>query len=257
MLTTTTTPRCRLPCNISTWSPPIWPPTLYCWFSSCSSTVSSLHNLLLTSWFRISYKLFAVCNSATQADVDKHLELGKQFLAKGKLQNALTHYHEAVGKCNHFGYECWFSTFTKQFSFTNQSLLLFIPEGDPNNYLTYYKRGTVYLALGKAKNALSDLDRVLELNPDFTPARVTRGNVHLKMGNYDLAQLDFYNVVRVDLFFRWNVGDNAYQEVLSTFYFVYGIKMIFSYLRLSFRCIKTKLKVSLKLQFKFICRSWH
>lgn len=73
-------------------------------------------------------------------------------------------------------------------------MLCFV-EGDPNNYLTYYKRGTVYLALGKAKNALSDLDRVLELNPDFTLARVTRGNVHLKMGNYDLAQLDFYNVV--------------------------------------------------------------
>lgn len=72
-------------------------------------------------------------------------------------------------------------------------------DGDPNNYLTYYKRGTVYLALGKAKNALSDLDRVLELNPDFTLARVTRGNVHLKMGNYDLAQLDFVNVVRVNL----------------------------------------------------------
>lgn len=51
--------------------------------------------------------------------------------------------------------------------------------------------------MGKAKNALSDLDRVLQLNPDFTPARVTRGNVHLKLGNYDLAQLDLYNVVRV------------------------------------------------------------
>lgn len=55
----------------------------------------------------------------------------------------------------------------------------------------------MYLALGKAKNALSDLDRVLELKPDFTAARVTRGNVHLKMGNYDLAQLDFYNAVCV------------------------------------------------------------
>lgn len=49
--------------------------------------------------------------------------------------------------------------------------------------------------MGKAKNALSDLDRVLELKPDFTAARITRGNVHLKMGSYDLAQLDFYNVV--------------------------------------------------------------
>lgn len=75
-------------------------------------------------------------------------------------------------------------------------------EGDPNNYLTYYKRGTVYLALGKAKNALSDLDKVLELKPDFTAARVTRGSVHLKMGNYDLAQLDFYNAVSVLFTFK-------------------------------------------------------
>lgn len=72
---------------------------------------------------------------------------------------------------------------------------LSLVEGDPNNYLTLYKRGTVYLALGKAKNALSDLDRVLELKPDFAAARIRRGNVHLKLGNYDLAQLDFYNVV--------------------------------------------------------------
>jgi DnaJ homolog subfamily C member 3 len=41
-------------------------------------------------------------------------------------------------------------------------------EGDPSNYLTFFKRATVYLALGKAKSALSDLERVLELKPDFT-----------------------------------------------------------------------------------------
>ncbi|KAJ8917062.1 hypothetical protein NQ315_012981, partial [Exocentrus adspersus] len=70
--------------------------------------------------------------------------------------------------------------------------------GDPNNYLTYFKRGMVYLALGKAKNAISDLDRVLELKPDFSAARISRGNVHLKQANYDLAQLDFYNVLTTD-----------------------------------------------------------
>lgn len=41
-------------------------------------------------------------------------------------------------------------------------------EGDPDNYLTYFKRGTVYLALGKAKFALLDFGKVLELKPDFT-----------------------------------------------------------------------------------------
>lgn len=43
-----------------------------------------------------------------------------------------------------------------------------ISEGDPKNYLTYFKRGTVYLAMGKAKFAILDLNKVLELKPDFT-----------------------------------------------------------------------------------------
>lgn len=48
---------------------------------------------------------------------------------------------------------------------------LYVAEGDPNNYLTYFKRGTVYLALGKAKFALLDFGKVLELKPDFTAVR--------------------------------------------------------------------------------------
>ena len=44
------------------------------------------------------------------------------MLARGQLSDALTHYHAAV-------------------------------EGDPDNYLTLFKRGTVYLALGKARFA--------------------------------------------------------------------------------------------------------
>lgn len=69
------------------------------------------------------------------------------------------------------------------------------PEGDPTNYLTYYKRGTVYLALGKAKFALLDLDKVLELQPDFIPARLQRGNILLKQARFDEAELDFRNIV--------------------------------------------------------------
>lgn len=44
---------------------------------------------------------------------------------------------------------------------------LFISEGDPDNFLTYFKRATVLLAMGRSKSALPDLDRVLELRPDF------------------------------------------------------------------------------------------
>lgn len=73
-----------------------------------------------------------------------------------------------------------------------------LTEGDPGNYLTYFKRGTVYLALGKAKFAINDFSKVLELRPDFTAARIQKGTVHLKLGEYDDAQREFYEVLLAD-----------------------------------------------------------
>lgn len=35
--------------------------------------------------------------SASQADVDRHLEMGKKLLAAGQLVDALTHFTAAVG----------------------------------------------------------------------------------------------------------------------------------------------------------------
>lgn len=63
--------------------------------------------------------------------------MGKQLLAKGQFADALTHYHAAV-------------------------------ELDPTNYQIYYRRATVLLASGKVKAALPDLNKVVELKPDFT-----------------------------------------------------------------------------------------
>ncbi len=42
-----------------------------------------------------------------------------------------------------------------------------LTEGDSNNYLTYFKRAAVYLAMGRSKTALPDLEKVIELRPDF------------------------------------------------------------------------------------------
>jgi len=41
-----------------------------------------------------------VVGSVSQLEINKHLELGREFLAKGQLQDALSHYHAAVGKLN-------------------------------------------------------------------------------------------------------------------------------------------------------------
>ena len=45
------------------------------------------------------------------------------------------------------------------------------PDGDPSNYLTYFKRAAVYLAMGQAKKALPDLDSCITIKPDFHRVR--------------------------------------------------------------------------------------
>uniref|UniRef100_A0A674F5E0 DnaJ homolog subfamily C member 3 n=1 Tax=Salmo trutta TaxID=8032 RepID=A0A674F5E0_SALTR len=93
-----------------------------------------------------------------------HLEMGKKLLAAGQLADALSHFHAAI-------------------------------DGDPENYMAYYRRATVYLAMGKSKSALPDLSKVIELKPDFTSARLQRGNLLLKQGRLDEAESDFKKVL--------------------------------------------------------------
>uniref|UniRef100_A0A8C6VGI4 DnaJ homolog subfamily C member 3 n=1 Tax=Naja naja TaxID=35670 RepID=A0A8C6VGI4_NAJNA len=98
------------------------------------------------------------------AEVEKQLELGKKLLAAGQLADALSHFHAAI-------------------------------EGDADNYLAYYRRATVYLAMGKSKAAIHDLSRVVELKQDFTSARLQRGHLLLKQGKLDEAIEDFEGVL--------------------------------------------------------------
>ncbi|KAM6985555.1 dnaJ homolog subfamily C [Aplochiton taeniatus] len=99
------------------------------------------------------------------ASVENHLEMGKKLLAAGQLADALSHFHAAV-------------------------------DGDHKNYMAYYRRATVYLAMGKSKSALPDLSKVIELKPDFTSARLQRGNLLLKQGKLDEAESDFKKVLK-------------------------------------------------------------
>ncbi|XP_042328965.1 dnaJ homolog subfamily C member 3-like [Sceloporus undulatus] len=103
--------------------------------------------------------------AAGQTEIENHLEMGRKLLAAGQLAEALSHYHSAV-------------------------------ESDPKNYLTYYKRATIYLAMGKFKSALPDLSKAIELKPDFLVARLQRGNILLKQGSTQQAKEDFEAVLR-------------------------------------------------------------
>ena len=97
---------------------------------------------------------------ATQKEIDQHLTLGMQLLSRGQYSDALSHFHAAVGKYNFF-FEWW-----------QVSKLYLFTDADPNNYMSYYKRATVFLALSRSRPALADLDKVIQLKSDFQAVSV-------------------------------------------------------------------------------------
>lgn len=101
----------------------------------------------------------------SRADIDQHLQVGMTLLSRGQYSDALSHFHAAI-------------------------------DADPSDYMSYYKRATVFLALSRSRPALADLDKVLMMKPDFTQARLKRGGVLLKMGRFNEAHVDLENVLR-------------------------------------------------------------
>lgn len=63
-------------------------------------------------------------------------------------------------------------------------------EQDPSNYLTYYKRATAYLSLGRTNAAVEDFSKILDLKPDFEKALMQRARIYAKEGDFELAQKD-------------------------------------------------------------------
>lgn len=101
------------------------------------------------------------------SSVSEHLEMGKKLLMAGQLGEALSQYHAAV-------------------------------DGDPSNYLTFFKRATVFLALGRHQHALSDFETVIKLKPDFTHAKLERAAVLLKQGNIGTAEKVYTSLLKSD-----------------------------------------------------------
>lgn len=88
----------------------------------------------------------------------------------------------------------YLSILKKETTSLSQHLTL-TSDGDPSNYMSYYRRATVYLALGRSRPGLQDLDEVIRLKPDFTAARAQRGGVLVKLGRLEEAHIDLENVV--------------------------------------------------------------
>ncbi|RYO75645.1 hypothetical protein DL764_010370 [Monosporascus ibericus] len=85
------------------------------------------------------------------------LSSAQSHLSKGETNEALTYYDAAIAR-------------------------------DPNDYLTFFKRATTYLSLGRTSQATSDFNRVLDLKPGFEGAHLQLGKIKARNGDWGGAR---------------------------------------------------------------------
>ncbi len=85
------------------------------------------------------------------------LSSAQSHLSRGETNEALTYYDAAIAR-------------------------------DPNDYLTFFKRATTYLSLGRTSQATSDFNKVLTLKPGFEGAHLQLGKIRTRNGDWDGAR---------------------------------------------------------------------
>ncbi|ETS85478.1 hypothetical protein PFICI_03503 [Pestalotiopsis fici W106-1] len=85
------------------------------------------------------------------------LSSAQAHLARGETSNALEYYDAAIAR-------------------------------DPSDYLTYFKRATTYLSLGRTSQASDDFNKVLSLKPGFEGAHVQLAKLKAKSADWDGAK---------------------------------------------------------------------
>lgn len=125
--------------------------------------IVNLSVLALAATILSSHSLVVAISSSdipTDTPISSLLASANAHLAKGETNDALTYYDVAISR-------------------------------DPNNYLTYFKRGATYLSLGRTVQATQDFDKVLSIKPGFEGALVQRAKIKAKNGDWDAAKKDF------------------------------------------------------------------
>jgi DnaJ family protein C protein 3 len=62
---------------------------------------------------------------------------------------------------------------------------------DPTNYLSFFKRATTYLSLGRANLATEDFNKVLALRPSFQGAHIQLAKIKAKAADWDGAKAEY------------------------------------------------------------------
>lgn len=107
--------------------------------------------------------VFNLSNALSVSDIPSDtpiaslLQQATRFLATGKTADALVYYDAAVAR-------------------------------DPDDYLTYFKRATTYLSLGRTNQAAADFDKCLTLRPGFEGAHIQLGKLRAKQADWEGAK---------------------------------------------------------------------
>ena len=82
---------------------------------------------------------------------------------------------------------------------------------DPSDYLSYYKRATAYLSLGRTSSAIDDFTTLLELRPGFDRALLQRAKLYASDGEFSLAKNDL-------LQHKENASNEEVKDLVSKFH---------------------------------------
>lgn len=125
-----------------------------------------LSTLALSSFLLNLSAALSISDIPSDTPISSLLQQATQFLATGKTADALVYYDAAVAR-------------------------------DPDDYLTYFKRATTYLSLGRTNQAAADFDKCLTLRPGFEGAHLQLGKLKAKQADWDGAK-EQYTLAKLD-----------------------------------------------------------
>lgn len=104
---------------------------------------------------------------ASDLPVSNLLASAQSHLSKGETNDALVYYDAAIAR-------------------------------DPSNYLTFFKRATTYLSLGRTSQATDDFNKVLALKPGFEGAHIQLGKLKARSADWDAAREHYEKARKAD-----------------------------------------------------------